>query len=81
MIELLTSFSIAINQAISDLPTENQILQYFSLSRQDFHNSNVINNEIISHMSLSSAPHPLHGGDSKTELKDMCTKIVRFRQQ
>ncbi len=36
--------------------------------------------EILSFMSVPSAPHPLQGGGAVTTLRDMKTRIIRVRQ-
>lgn len=80
MIELLTSFSIAYNdKAMSELPTENQISPFFSISQIQFAERNLPSEDaIIDCFALCSAPYPIQGGEAATQLKNMNTKILKI---
>lgn len=57
-----------------------EIMSSMSLAQVQFPPELPKRDEILSFMSVPSAPHPLQGGGTTTTLRDMKTKIIRVRQ-
>jgi hypothetical protein len=80
-IEILSSISVSEVEQPSELPVDNVlILECLSIESVETRGLPK-SNDILSCMSLPSAPYPLEGGGEPTELKDLRTKIIRSLQR
>lgn len=79
MIVLLTSISISVNDvALSVMPEDNEVMSSMSLQQHTIGDASLPEtDQIVSAISVPSAPYALQGGGEATALRDMTTKIIR----
>jgi hypothetical protein len=74
-IELLSFLSISERELPPELPEDDVLVSNISISELSERRLSADNN-LLTWISLPSAPYPLQGGEEPTELKDLRVKII-----